>query len=300
MKRLALVFIVFLLSTALASAEETYGNSTYGNFSYGIASSASSSFTNNSVNIQNNTPTLINATDTNVTLELVTDATTNGSVTIVKYESKPSAVGTNTFTALNRYIDIVIDDSISAQLNYSVIKMFYTDAEVAAAGLDESTLRLSKWNGSQWISFDGAGIGGVETVDNYVWANTSSFSTWGIFGVAPAQAANNGGGGGGGGTAAVPFVPVAVEETPSRPVPQRGALEPEPQVAEPASEVSEQLSTVVSQDQTQQGGLAAVTGQVVQAVLGGGKKTGFGALAVVAIIVACVVFYKRMRKRIGK
>ena len=229
MKRLFFIFFIFFFSAALASAEETYGNGTYGNFSYGISSSASSSFTNSSVNIQNNTRTLINATATNVMLEIVTNAAANGSVTIVKYNSKPTAVGTNTFTALNRYIDIVVDDSISDQLNYSIIKMFYTDAEVAAANLDESTLRLQKWNGTNWIQFNGPNLGGVATADNYVWANTSSFSTWGVFGTSPqAPQPANEDGGGRRTTAVTPITPspepvIIPEKTPESAVPSTPA-----------------------------------------------------------------------------
>jgi hypothetical protein len=151
-----------------------------------------------------NTSTIINSTSTNAVVELNTNSDVAGAVTLVKYDSKPPAVGTNTFTAMNKYLDIVVDSSISNQLNYSIIKMFYTDAEVSASNLDESTIRLSKWNGSEWIKFDPP-TGGVDTTNNFVWANTSSFSTWGIFGTtvpAPSPAPSGGGtptGGGGGG-----------------------------------------------------------------------------------------------------
>jgi hypothetical protein len=290
MKRLFFIFFIFLFSAALASAEETYGNSTYGNFSYGISSSASSSFTNSSVNIQNNTPTLINATDTNVTLELVTDKTTNGSVTIVKYNSKPTTVGTNTFTALNKYIDIVLDDSISDQLNYSIIKMFYTDAEVAAANLDESTLRLQKWNGTTWIQFDGPGVGGVETTDNYVWANTSSFSTWGVFGTSPqaSQQANGGGGGGGESVVTESFVPVVIEESPT----PRTA--PPATVAQPEEESG--TETLTSTEAPQQAGLAGITGRAIQNIREGKANTGIGISVVLVIVIAGLVVYSRRRK----
>ena len=301
MKRFFFIFLIFLLSAALASAEETYGNGTYGNFSYGISSSASSSFTNSSVNIQNNTPTLINATDTNVTLELVTDKTANGSVTIVKYDSKPTAVGTNTFTALNRYIDIVVADSISDQLNYSIIKMFYTDAEVTAANLDESTLRLQKWNGTQWIQFDGPGVGGVETADNYVWANTSSFSTWGVFGASPPapQQAGGGGDGGGGGfggdsatAVAAPFVPVVIPESPPSPVPRTA----QPTTAQPEEEPG--IETLTSTEAPQQGGLAGITGRAIQNIREGRANTGIGIGIVLVIVIAGLVVYRRRKPAI--
>mgnify|MGYP001570421130 CR=1 FL=1 len=207
MKQLFLFFLLFLFSAtaAFATGEGTYGNETYGNFSYGVSSSASSSFSNSSVSVPANTPTIINSTSTNAVVELNTKSDVAGAVTLVKYDSKPPAVGTNTFTAMNKYLDVVVDSSISNQLNYSIIKMFYTDADVSASNLDESTIRLSKWNGSEWIKFDPP-TGGVDITNNFVWANTSSFSTWGIFGTtvpapspAPSGGGPTGGGGGGGG-----------------------------------------------------------------------------------------------------
>ena len=206
MKKLIFLLIsVFLLPIVLAAGEGTYGNETYGNFSYGISSSSSSSFSNDSVSVPANTTTIINGTSTNAVLELNTNSNAAGSVTLVKYNSKPPTVGTNTFTAMNKYLDIVVDSSISNQLNYSIIKMFYTDSDVSASDLDESTIRLSKWNGSEWIKFDSP-TGGADTTNNFVWANTSSFSTWGIFGTtvpasspAPSGGGTPTGGGGGGG-----------------------------------------------------------------------------------------------------
>ena len=94
------------------------------------------------------------------------------------YNSQPPIVGTNTFASpLNKFIEIIVDDSIKSELNHSIIKMYYTDAEVAAANIQEATMRLSKWNGSEWIVFNPP-RGGVDTINKFVWANTSSFSTW--------------------------------------------------------------------------------------------------------------------------
>src|SRR3989344_5947159 len=157
MKTFFLFFLVFLISIAavLAAGEGTYGNETYGNFSYGVSSSASAS-SSESIAVTAATNTTINATAganaPNVTIELDTNAAASGTVTVVKYTSQPSSVGTNTFSSpLNRYIDIVVDNSISSILDNATIKMFYTDAEVSAANLQEDTLRLSRWNGTAWV-----------------------------------------------------------------------------------------------------------------------------------------------------
>lgn len=198
------IFLFSLSAIVFAAGEGTYGNETYGNFSYGVSSSSSGSFSNNSVPVPANTSVIINATQgatsPNTTLELVTNSNASGSVTLVKYDSYPPSTSTNTFASpLNKYVDVVVDSSISSQLNYSIIKMYYSDTEVSAANLQESTMRLSRWNGSQWVKFDDP-VGGVDTVNNFVWANTSSFSTWGIFGAGVPSPRSTGGGGVDGGS----------------------------------------------------------------------------------------------------
>ncbi len=205
---LVLATLLVLATGVLAAGEGTYGNETYGNFSYGVSSSASAS-SSESVAVTAAINTTFNATAganaPNVTIELDTNAAASGTVTVVKYTSQPSSVGTNTFSSpLNRYIDIVVDSSISSILDNATIKMFYTDAEVSAANLQESTLRLSRWNGSAWVKIDSPD-GGVDTTNNFVFAKTSQFSTWGLFGTTnpePAPATSSGGSSSGGGKGA--------------------------------------------------------------------------------------------------
>ena len=107
-------------------------------------------------------------------------------------------------------------------LTYTIINMSYANGNLPA-NIIESTLRLYYYNVSadEWTRYDGAGVGGVNTAENYCWANTTHFSTWAIFGTV-----NNGGGGGGsggsgGGIAALPAEEEEEEEepevTPTRP-----------------------------------------------------------------------------------
>ncbi len=202
------LFFILSVGIALAVGEGTYGNETYGDASYGISSLATSFFFNNSFAVTANQSSFINATNgtsaPNVAIEFNTNSNTSGAVTIVKYTSQPPGLGTNSFSALGTYISIVVDSSIENSLNYSIIKMYYTDTEVAIANLQESTLRLNKWNGSVWIKFDPPN-GGVDTVNNFVWANTTTFSTWGPYGstnpsTSSSSGTTSGGGGGGGGS----------------------------------------------------------------------------------------------------
>ncbi|MBS3166202.1 hypothetical protein J4444_03710, partial [Candidatus Woesearchaeota archaeon] len=83
----------------------------------------------------------------------------------------------------------------------------------AAKGLDESTLRLWYYNetSASWMKYD-TPDGGVDTTNNYVWASTTHFSTWGVFGTAPSSGGSSGGSGGGGGssrsTVKTPITPI--------------------------------------------------------------------------------------------
>jgi parallel beta-helix repeat protein len=98
---------------------------------------------------------------------------------------------------LNKYIQFELSESVN--VSWIIIRVYYTDAEVAAAGLDESTLRLEYYNetSATWTTYNPP-QGGVNTAENYVWANTTHFSIFGIFGSAPVSL---GGGGGAGGCA---------------------------------------------------------------------------------------------------
>ncbi|MEM4327697.1 MAG: right-handed parallel beta-helix repeat-containing protein [Candidatus Woesearchaeota archaeon] len=67
------------------------------------------------------------------------------------------------------------------------INITYTDEEVAAAGIVESTLRIWRYNGTAWTneSFFAPGQYGVDTTNNFVFANITGFSTYGVFGATP-------------------------------------------------------------------------------------------------------------------
>ena len=208
-------FLLFLISVFVLPAvfgelpEGTYGSGLYGSGLYGVQSSAKATFTSD-VAIQPNSSVNIEANQSNTTLEIITDSSYSGFVTIVRYDSAPSGTGSSPASALNKYVSISTGD---IDLNYSIINVKYSDIEISSTNLQENSIRLYKWNGSQWIKFDGAGIGGVDTSNNFVFANTTSFSTWGVFGStnpSPSQAPSGGGGGGGGGGGT--YIPLSPSE----------------------------------------------------------------------------------------
>ncbi len=139
------------------------------------------SFTNTSVNFIENETTTVEAADLDTTLEITTNTTTTGSINMIEYDTVTS--GGIAVPALNKYIEIEASHEIEDSLTWVIIKIKYTDAEVATAGIDESTLRLHYYNETSgiWMPYNPP-EGGVNTSANYVWANTTHFSLWGIFG----------------------------------------------------------------------------------------------------------------------
>jgi parallel beta-helix repeat protein len=114
-------------------------------------------------------------------------------LSVEEYSSNPGGSG-YALKSLGKYIRF----ETSADINVSsiIIKVYYSDAEVAAAGLDESTLRLEYYNATSgtWTKYDPPN-GGVNTAENYVWAETTHFSIWGLFGSTPSTPSAPSGGG---------------------------------------------------------------------------------------------------------
>jgi len=120
----------------------------------------------------------------------------SGTILLAQYQGNPG--GNPVKTALGKYVEV--DTSIiNPEITWPVqLRVYYTDAEVAAAGLNESSLRMYRWDGSSW---NVVADSGVDTTQNYVWANLYSFSGYGPMGDPL------GGGGGAGGYAGLPAFP---------------------------------------------------------------------------------------------
>gem|GEM_PF-6624255 len=71
---------------------------------------------------------------------------------------------------------------------WMIVNITYADAEIATAGItDENSLRIWRYNtsASAWQNHTFAGAYGVDTTNNFVYANISTFSTFGVFGDDP-------------------------------------------------------------------------------------------------------------------
>ena len=74
--------------------------------------------------------------------------------------------------SLDNYIDVYVPDV--SGLTEIEIRKYYTDEEIEALGLEESSLRLYWWSGTAWLECSDTG---VNTVENYIWAHISATTT---------------------------------------------------------------------------------------------------------------------------
>ncbi len=101
---------------------------------------------------------------------------TSGFKTYLFNKSTSSASG---LVALNKYV--LIDwNWIEPYIEWVLINITYSDAEVSASSIDENSLKVYFYNdtSSQW---EISGSGGCDTIKNYCYVNTTHFSQWGIF-----------------------------------------------------------------------------------------------------------------------
>jgi len=135
-------------------------------------------YRNNSLNILNNTLTLINASTVNTTLKILTNDTLNDGLNITIGRDNPTGQYLQA-VLINKYISIEHGTNITTNLTYAILNITYFDSDLPS-NLDESSLRIYRWNSTNWNMSD---YGGVDTVNNYVWGNFTSLSNFTIAGL---------------------------------------------------------------------------------------------------------------------
>lgn len=145
-------------------------------------------YTNPALNLPANQTTLINVSGSNTTLELASSQNTSGSIRVIM-TSTPLDIPSLNVSALNKYLRIEASESITDNLSYVIIKLYYTDEEVSASGIEEGSLGFYWWNQttSAWEklspAMDWVNGAGVDTMENYVWANVTHFSDYSVGGL---------------------------------------------------------------------------------------------------------------------
>ena len=154
-----------------------------------------------------NTETFTVAPYSNTTLRLHTNNSTNGTIQITQSKVNLTS-NTSDFSNPGIYVLVNASHDIRNNLTYVVLSVNYTDADVSS--FVESSLRLYRWNTTSpgWEKLSGPGSpsfvndAGVDTVNNFVWANLTNLSEFAIGGnlyTPPSQQTVSSGGGGGGG-----------------------------------------------------------------------------------------------------
>jgi uncharacterized repeat protein (TIGR02543 family) len=111
--------------------------------------------------------------------EADTEVAVNGTatVTVALYEENPCGDAPSDFNALGKYIDVYVPDT--TEVAGLEIRLYYTDAEVAAANVSEESLRLFWWDGDDWVAASDSGVNTANTnsYSGYMWAKIRNNTT---------------------------------------------------------------------------------------------------------------------------
>jgi len=107
--------------------------------------------------------------------EVAVDGT--ATVTVFPYDENPGGLPPTDFSPLDKYIDVYVPDTTEA--NQLEVRLFYADAEVAAANVSEESLRLFWWDGTAWVQCSDSGVNTDSTngYSGYMWAKIRSDTT---------------------------------------------------------------------------------------------------------------------------
>ena len=91
-------------------------------------------------------------------------------VTVVEFSDNPGGEVSSGFSSVGKYIDVHVPDT--TEVTEIVINLHYTDAEVAEAGVSESSLRLFWWDDAQWKQCSDSGVNTTDLngYSGWIWA----------------------------------------------------------------------------------------------------------------------------------
>jgi hypothetical protein len=109
------------------------------------------------------------------------EVTGTATVTVARYADNPGgppATGSSSLSSLAKYIDVYVPDTREA--TEVVIKLYYTEDELTAAGIDEESLRLFWWDGAEWSECSpdsGVNTASINGYSGYMWAKIRATGT---------------------------------------------------------------------------------------------------------------------------
>ena len=117
-------------------------------------------------------------------IEIVTTEDIAGAEITVSSSTNSQINKTLSVPGLNKFMKIEVSEELQNSLSSVMIKIGYTDEEVKDAGLDENSLAIYRYDedSEEWVELN-AGMDwvfstGVNTEENYIWANVSHFSDY--------------------------------------------------------------------------------------------------------------------------
>jgi len=94
-------------------------------------------------------------------------------VTVFAYDENPGGPPPTGFITMGKYIDVYVPDTL--EVTEIEIRLYYTDAELTAVGIDdESLLQLLWWDGTVWRQCSDRG---VNATNRYIWAKIRTDTT---------------------------------------------------------------------------------------------------------------------------
>ncbi len=127
-------------------------------------------------------PCVVNATETAATVIEITGISKPAKLYVANLTEPPEGVRSppGTYKVLGKYVYIQCTKA-DVDTN-ATIRIYYTDEQLHEAELDENSLRIHCWNGTDWEEI----LSHVNGEENYVEADITHFSIWALMGQAAA------------------------------------------------------------------------------------------------------------------
>ena len=123
------------------------------------------------------TVTIYGTVDAKEEADTVVAVNGTATVTVARYDENPGGDAPTDFNALGKWIDVYVPDT--TEVAGIEIRLYYTDAEVEAADIDEESLRLFWWDGGAWVQCSDSGVNTASTngYSGYMWAKIRDNTT---------------------------------------------------------------------------------------------------------------------------
>jgi len=106
------------------------------------------------------------------------DIAQEGTFILARYQQNPA--GATARPSLDRYIQ-VDTNLVKSDVNFDRVELriYYNEDDLASQNIDEASLAIYRWSGSEWTRLAETG---VNTGEDYVWAKLVSFSVYSVQG----------------------------------------------------------------------------------------------------------------------